>query len=196
MARAYLTDRQMPKRFWFYALRHAAQVMNYCPGHRSGSLTSPFELAHGCKPDLRVLFRLFSIGFFRHCVDSNRARTQFEAQTLTGIAIGRSADSNAMEFFHPITNAIYTSADYRLDSGQTTAATFPQLRYDGGLVLGLYISPSSTSEPFPPHREVFLLHEGVLVRGFFQDLPIPSADPTTPTHYTVRLATVQLVPSS
>jgi hypothetical protein len=135
MARAFLTDRQMPKRFWFYALRHAAQVMNYCPGLRAGVLTTPFELAHGCKPDLRVLFRLFSVGFFRHCLDSARTRTQFEAQTLTGIAIGRSMDSNAMEFYHTITNAIYTSADYRLDSGQTTATAFPQLRYDGGLVL-------------------------------------------------------------
>ena len=138
MSRSFLTDRLMPKRFWFFAVRHAAQILNYCPGRRHNHFTTPFEMAHQTKPDLRILFRLFTIGFFRHVTDSDRSRTQFEAQTITGIAVGRSPDSNAMEFYNPTTNSFYVSADYKLDPSQSTAVTFPQLKYDWGITLGLY----------------------------------------------------------
>jgi hypothetical protein len=70
--------------------------MNYCPCKKNGTLTSPFEHVHQRHPDLRVLFRLFSFGFFRHMTEGPRARTLFESHTLTGIAIGRSPDSNAI----------------------------------------------------------------------------------------------------
>eukprot|EP00978_Attheya_sp_CCMP212_P015827 scaffold40960_cov50-Attheya_sp.AAC.2 len=42
MARAYLTDRQMPRSYWFYdAIRHAAQMMNHAPGCLKSQLTTP-----------------------------------------------------------------------------------------------------------------------------------------------------------
>jgi hypothetical protein len=42
MARAYLTEKQMPCMFWFYAITHAARMMNAIPGKYSGQLASPF----------------------------------------------------------------------------------------------------------------------------------------------------------
>jgi len=65
MARAFITDMQMPKNFWYWALRQSIQVMNYIPCTVSGISTTPHELVYGIKPDLRILFRLFSTGYFR-----------------------------------------------------------------------------------------------------------------------------------
>jgi len=71
MARAFITDMQMPKNFWYWALRQSIQVMNYIPCTVSGISTTPHELVYGVKPDLRVLFRLFSTGYFRKLCDNS-----------------------------------------------------------------------------------------------------------------------------
>ena len=36
MARAYLTEKQMPRTFWFYAIVHSARMMNAIPGKFGG----------------------------------------------------------------------------------------------------------------------------------------------------------------
>jgi hypothetical protein len=41
MACAYLTEKKMPCTFWFYAITHAAWMMNAIPGKHSGCLASP-----------------------------------------------------------------------------------------------------------------------------------------------------------
>ena len=45
MSRAYLTEKQMPQNFWFYSIRHAAQMMNHIPGRYKGKLATP---PHAC----------------------------------------------------------------------------------------------------------------------------------------------------
>jgi hypothetical protein len=47
MARAYLTEKQMPRTFWFYAITHAARMMNTIPGKWKDRLALPFMLVHG-----------------------------------------------------------------------------------------------------------------------------------------------------
>ena len=47
MARAYLTEKQMPRSYWFFAITHAARMMNAIPGKVDGGLASPFLLVHG-----------------------------------------------------------------------------------------------------------------------------------------------------
>jgi hypothetical protein len=42
VARAYLIEKQMPRAFWFYAIIHAARMMNAIPGKIHGHLASPF----------------------------------------------------------------------------------------------------------------------------------------------------------
>jgi hypothetical protein len=59
MACAYLTKKQMPCTFWFYAITYAARMMNAIPGKHSGCLASPFLLAHGMGHDERTWIPLF-----------------------------------------------------------------------------------------------------------------------------------------
>ena len=62
MARGWLVSAELPSTFWFYAVRRAAKVCNYLPYRLDdGSYTTPFELAHQTKPDLRVLFKPFGL---------------------------------------------------------------------------------------------------------------------------------------
>ena len=66
MARNWLASAELPSTFWFYAVRRAAEVCNYFPLKlEDGSYTTPFELAHKTKPDLRVLFKLFGLAAVR-----------------------------------------------------------------------------------------------------------------------------------
>jgi hypothetical protein len=62
MARNWLASAELPASFWFYAVKRAAKVCNYFPLKlEDGTWTTPLQLAHNTKPDLCVLFRLFSL---------------------------------------------------------------------------------------------------------------------------------------
>ena len=61
MARAYLTEKQMPRAFWFYAVVHSARMMNAIPGKIHGRIASPFLLVHGVGHDERTWIPLFSL---------------------------------------------------------------------------------------------------------------------------------------
>jgi hypothetical protein len=54
MACAYLTEKQMSRTFWFYAITHAARMMNAILGKLHGCLPSPFLLVHGVGHDKRT----------------------------------------------------------------------------------------------------------------------------------------------
>ncbi len=62
MARTWLASAELPSSFWFYAVRQATEVCNYFPiTLEDGSLITPFELVHAIKPDLKVLFKPFTL---------------------------------------------------------------------------------------------------------------------------------------
>jgi hypothetical protein len=62
MARNWLASAELPAKFWYYAVKHAAEVCNYFPIKlEDGSWSTPLELAHGVKLDLRVLFKVFGL---------------------------------------------------------------------------------------------------------------------------------------
>jgi hypothetical protein len=54
-----------------------------------------------------------------------------------GIALGRCRKSDGMIFYCPRTRQLCVSSDYKLDEGRSTPTTF-NLKYDGGIFLGLY----------------------------------------------------------
>jgi hypothetical protein len=54
MARAYLTEKQMPHNFWFYAITHTPWMMNAIPGKYKNCLVLPFLLVHGVRHDERT----------------------------------------------------------------------------------------------------------------------------------------------
>jgi hypothetical protein len=67
MTRNWLASAELPGSFWFYAVKRAAEICNYFPIKlECGSWTAPLELAHKIKPNLCVLFKLFSMAAV-HC---------------------------------------------------------------------------------------------------------------------------------
>ena len=46
MARAYINDKQMPRSFWFWAVKHASRAHNVFPIKFNDTLTTPFELVY------------------------------------------------------------------------------------------------------------------------------------------------------
>jgi hypothetical protein len=67
MTRNWLASAELPGSFWFYAVKHAAEICNYFPIKlECVSWTTPLELAHKIKPNLCVLFKLFSMAAV-HC---------------------------------------------------------------------------------------------------------------------------------
>jgi hypothetical protein len=202
MARAFITDMQMPRSYWYWALRQAVQVANYIPGSVEGISTTPHELAHGVKPDLCVLFRMFSTGFFHHLRDGPQHRSGIsESKTMQGVAFDRCRKSDGMLFYCPLNKQIYTSSDYKLDEGRSTPNTF-NLQYDGGILIGLYNpqGPNNSIEPFPegtsvsypvkcPHNP----SQTITMRGTVISVPLspsPSqlpANDTTSSPYIIQL---------
>lgn len=187
MARSYITDMQMPRCYWFWALRHAVHVANYLPCTVNGLSTTPHELVYGVKPDLRTLFRLFSTGFFKHERDGTRDRDGIaESKSMSGIAIGRDRKSDGLLFYCPHTKHIYTSSDYKLDEGRNTPNTF-NLQYEGGIFVGLYDSCPNTSqvEPYPQGTSVvWPLQDAnkriIHMRGTVISVPLPLSDSQLP----------------
>jgi hypothetical protein len=47
MARAYITEKQVGREYWFHAIKNAARMCNQVPGRLGRKLTTPFELVHG-----------------------------------------------------------------------------------------------------------------------------------------------------
>jgi hypothetical protein len=107
--------------FWFHVIQHAMRICNIFPCKVNGELTTAHELAYGIKPDYRVLFRLFSVGYFKAYKDGDRFRDGIgEAQSKQGIAIGHNRLTNAMEFYCPHTKTITPAADFTLDEARST----------------------------------------------------------------------------
>jgi hypothetical protein len=66
MARNWLASAELPAKFWFFAVKRAAEIWNYFPLQlEDGTWSTPFTLAHGIKPDLRVLFKAFGLAAAR-----------------------------------------------------------------------------------------------------------------------------------
>ncbi len=189
MGRAFITDMQMPRNFWYWALRQSVQVLNYIPCTVEGLSTTPHELVYGVKPDLRVLFRMFSTGFFRHLRDGSQHRSGItDSKSMQGIALGRCRKSDGMIFYCPHNKQIYTSSDYKLDEGRHTPNTF-NLKYDGGIFVGLYnhSSPNNSIEPFPEGTSVSFPvkspHDNtstIRMRGTVISVPISSSNAQLP----------------
>lgn len=176
MGRAYMSEKQMPRDYWFFAIRQAVLMLNQTPGRLGRKLTTPYELVHGVKPDSRTWFELFSVGFFAHDTDlaTNEARTTSQAQTIAGIAVGRDASTNTITFYSPVTRKYYRPPAFKLDESLLPTTMFPKhIHYDGGLTCGrLRHNTDPTPEPFPPGTRVTITRDGVSSTGTIQNVPI------------------------
>eukprot|EP00804_Cyclotella_cryptica_P009045 CCRYP_003142-RA/>CCRYP_003142-RA protein AED:0.35 eAED:0.14 QI:0/0/0/1/1/1/2/0/1801 len=176
MARAYLTEKQMSREFWFYAVKHATRMMNYIPGRMGRRLVSPFELVHGTKPDATTWFKLFSVGFFKMESSSDGKHLKTQSMSLAGIAVGRDDTSNTILFYNPITRSYYRPQAFSLDETRLPLAQWPGIIIpDGSLTCGLLKNNTDpTPEPFPPGTRVTLLRNHTSLRGTIANIPSPS----------------------
>jgi hypothetical protein len=158
MAPAYITDMQMPCAYWFWALHHATQVVNYLPCKVNNKLTTPFKLVHGVKPNYHVLFHLFSTVYFKVQQDGARDHDGIvEALSKPGIAISQDHKSDGLLSYCPHSKKYFVSNSYKLDEGQSTTTAF-NLKYEGGIFIGLYDnSPISQGiKPYPEGTSVLV----------------------------------------
>ena len=185
MARAYLTEKQMPRTFWFYAIVHSARMMNAIPGKYGGKLASPFLLVHGTGHDERTWFPLFSVCYFHHERDGDVPRSHCQSHTMDGIAIGRSPTSNALLVYNPRTKRYYEPDSYRLDPYRLPSSVYPSLKYDGGLFCSLLRDEGvSVEEPYPPGTRVerMDLNTNMLLAGTVMDIPISTDTSGSPSY--------------
>ena len=197
MARAYITEKQVGREFWYFAIQHAAMMLNNVPGRLGRKLTTPFELVHNQKPDSKTWFELFSVGYFNHSTDNAESRSKSQAQTLDGIAVARDDKTNTITFYNPLTKSYYRPPAFKLDEGRLPVTNFPKsLRFDGGLTCGLLRNKTDpTTEPFPPGTRVTTTQGDTSIRGTIQNVPFDesivlssASSPTSkPFAYTILL---------
>jgi len=177
MSRAYLTEKQMPRTFWYYAIKHSARMMNMIPGKYGIRLASPFMLAHGTHPDPRTWLPLFSVCYFHHAKDSDASRSKSQAHTMDGIILGRSPTTNAILVYNPRNQCYYEPNSYRINPYRLPPSVYPTIKYDGGLFVSLNRGgPPTISEPFPPGMRVLTIDPslGRGLVGTMMDIPFYS----------------------
>lgn len=135
MARNWLASAELSATFWYYAVKRATEVCNYFPTHLpSVTWTTPLELAHGIKPDLRVLFKPFSVAAVCRERHGDTQVGKFESQTVPMIAIGRCPTSNSVQFYNPANGTFVSSVDYKFQHNVTNGAYFG-LKYQPGMFI-------------------------------------------------------------
>jgi len=133
MARNWLASAELPATFWFYAVKRASEVCNYFPVQlEDGQWTTPLQLAYNTKPDLRNLFKLFSLAAVRRERVADSRLGKFDSQSVPMIVIGKCPNSQGLQFYNPVNGTFISSIDYKLQHHVTSGAFFG-LRYQPGI---------------------------------------------------------------
>mmetsp|Transcript_21148 Transcript_21148/g.26890 ORF Transcript_21148/g.26890 Transcript_21148/m.26890 type:complete len:438 (+) Transcript_21148:1038-2351(+) len=147
MVRNWLTSNYLPKTFWYFALRAAAQVSNYMPIQTdNGVWTTPFELVHQTKLDWRNLIPKFSLSYVKRNRDSTKYRATADSQTIKAICVGNDKKSDGLLFYLPSSKSLISSLDYRLNPNVPSGPIF-NLHYDGCIGFDLYTQSSERLRP-------------------------------------------------
>ena len=186
MSRAYLTEKQMPRSFWYYAVKHSARMMSMIPGRYKNKLISPFMLTHGVRPDQRTRLPIFSSCYFHHEKDNNAQRSKTQAHTMDGIIVGRSPTSNAILVYNPQNQHYYKPDSYKIDPYRLPSSVYPTIIYEGGLFVSLHRGDVPIiSKPYPLGTRVeepSSSNDTVRQPGTVMDILI---DPTTLPQYLI-----------
>jgi len=147
MVRNWMTSNLLPFEFWYFGLRYAVQVTNMMPVTLvDGTLSTPFELAYGVKPDWRNLLPLFSIAYVKRFRDGDTHRKSPYCQTIKGICVGNDSKSDGKLFYIPHTRSLIGSSDFTLDPAPPSGPCF-DLPYDGGINFNLLAPDDTTLRP-------------------------------------------------
>ncbi len=157
MARNWLASTEFPSTFWFHAVKRAAEICNHFPYKLEiGQFTTPFELVHKEKPDLRVLFKLFGLAAVRRERVGDSQLSKFDSQSIPMIAIGRCPHSNGLQFFNPKNGTFVSSINYRFQN-HSTSRTYFGFKYQPGTFI---YRVDESNHIFTPK---YSLHSEVLV---------------------------------
>ena len=143
MARNWLTEELLPSKYWFFAVKRAAEIMNILPTkHMKGIVTTPFEQVHKQKVDYRQLFPIFKKAYVKVEKDEETSHlNSYKSQTIKTICVGTCPDSDGLLFYHPKTKRVITAADgYKFDVRLPSGPQFNE-KFDGDF----YISRCSES---------------------------------------------------
>ena len=175
MARAFITEKQVGREFWYFTVQHAVMMLNQVPGRLGLKLTTQFELVHNSKPDSKTCFELLYMGYFNHDTDNAESRYKPQAHTLDGIAVGRDDKYNSIIFYNPINSSYYRPPYFRLDKSRLPITNFQNyLRFDVGLTCGLLRNNTDPiHEPFPPGTRVSIQHNDTPSCGIINNITIP-----------------------
>lgn len=201
MLRAYLTEKQMPRRFWFHSIRHSAQMMNHIPAKYGNKLPPPFMLVRGPQDDCCSWLPLFSLYHFHHDTDGPIKCSKNQAQTMEGIIISRCPDSNAALVYNPHNKNFYQPETYRIDPHRLPGSIYLNIKYDGGLFCALKRDKNpSQDEEFPPGIRVEQQHPTtkMLCSGVVVDIPLDLSQPDESKSYLIQFddSTSMSVPAS
>ena len=168
MARNWLASSLLPSSFWWHAVKRAAEMANYIPLKLDTKLTTPHELVFGEKPNFQNILPMFSVAY----VDYKNIHT-LHLQTVKAILIGRSDLSHALEFYHPHTKRVLTSAIYRLDETLTAGPSFG-LPYDGGFYFHKFTNTSQQyiAPKFEPNEKVLINTRPTSTPGTVVTIPL------------------------
>ena len=174
MARAFITEKQVGRDFWYFAVRHAAMMLNQVPGRLGLKITTPFELVHNSKPESNTWFELFSIGCFNHDTYNAKIRSTLQSHTLDVITVGRYDRSNPVIFYNSITSSYYRPPYFRPGESRLPITNFPNsLQFYGGPTCSLLINKTDPiHEPFPPGTCVSIQRDNTFARGTINNIPI------------------------
>lgn len=122
------------------------------PIQHGPSDNSPFttllELHCNVKPDANTPFLFGALGFFCRENEGEVARTKFQSESHSGMALNRDRDSNSLIFWCPEVSRFNTSADCTIDENKDIKTLFSQLVHDGGLEIRPLHSGSAHPSPF------------------------------------------------
>ncbi|MFN9979033.1 MAG: hypothetical protein ACK53Y_03925, partial [bacterium] len=120
-----LASAELPSSFWFYAVRSAAEICNYFPFLlEDNTYTTPFELVHHTKPDLRCLFKMFGLAAVRREREGDNVLPKFASQSIPMIAVCRCPQFDGLQFYNLVNGAVVTSIDYRFQPNTTSGTKF------------------------------------------------------------------------
>jgi hypothetical protein len=156
MSRNWLASAELPASVWFYAVKRAAEVCNYFPLKQdSGTFSTPFELVHCTKPDLRTLFKPFCLAAVRRERLGDEVLPKFSSQSIPMITIGRCPHSDGLQFFNPENGTTISSIDYKFQPNITICTRFGY-KYQAGTFIYRLDETTTIYEPtFPIDSKVY-----------------------------------------
>jgi hypothetical protein len=176
MAHLYLTEKQILRTFWFYAVTHAACMMNVIPGKIHGYLASPFLPVHGVGHNECTWVPIFSLCYFHHEKDGNKKRSKNQAHAIDGVIVGCSPTSNALFVYNPYNKQYYKPDSYRIESYHLLCSVYRDIKYDGGLFCSLLHDDNlPMEEKYPTGTWVECLNPSteMLLAGTVMGVPFP-----------------------